>query len=188
MLTVLVAKLYPYMVVFACPCEHKGDDEYVTKRMALWLQGCGVSQFTYMCDQEGALRTMMQGMLANMKASDSWVGAIPEHSAVGESQSNGTAERAVRHVEDMVRCHKAHLEHCIGKTIPVHHPVVSWLVEYVAVLISKYHLTADGTTGYQNLHGQIANERLTQFGENHHFYIPKKRRAKLDLVWSTGIT
>ena len=114
-LTVLVAKLYPFMAVFACPCKHKGDDDYVTKRLALWLQGCGVSNFTYMCEQEGALRTMVQGMLLNMRVEDKWVGAIPEHSAVEESQSNGKAERAVRHVEDMVRCHKAHLEHSIGK-------------------------------------------------------------------------
>ena len=79
------------------------------------------------------MRTMVQGMLGNMRLEDKWVGAIPEHSAVGESQSNGKAERAVRHVEDLVRCHKAHLEDSLGKTIPVHHPVISWLIEYVAV-------------------------------------------------------
>ena len=136
-LTVLVAKLYPLMAVFACPCEHNIDDDSVTKRLARWLQGCGVSSFTYMCDQEGALRTMIQGMLVNMRAEDKWVGDVPEHNAVGESQSNGKAERAVRHVEDLVRCHKAHLEHSIGNSIPVHHPVIAWLVETVAVLISK---------------------------------------------------
>lgn len=152
------------MVVFACPCGHKGDDEYVTKKLALWLQGCGVTQVTDVCDQEGALRTMVQEMLENMKLSDRWVGAIPERNAMGESESSGKAKRAVRHVEDMVRCHKAHLEDPIGKFIPAQHPIISWLVEYVAVPISKYHLTPDGTTCYQNVHGQKAHERLAQVG------------------------
>ena len=52
MLTVLVAKIYPYRAVFACPCNEKGPDEYVTARFAKWILNCGITQCTYLCDQE----------------------------------------------------------------------------------------------------------------------------------------
>ena len=50
-----------------------------------------------------AAATMIDDVLSQIKASGVWVGAVPEHSAVGSSQSNGRAEGSVQMVEDMVR-------------------------------------------------------------------------------------
>ena len=186
-LTVLVAKLYPYSVIFACPCDEKGPDSYVTARFASWVRQCGITQCTYMCDQESALRTMMTATVDQLKVTAEWVGAIPENSAVGESQSNGKAERAIREVEGMVRCFKAELEHRVKVRFPVRHPVMQWLVEYMGVLLSKYHLLKDNTTPYQSLHGQRAQEKIAYFGESVFFFVPKRRRAKLDLCWAEGV-
>ena len=52
-----------------------------------------------MCDQETPINTMMQAALKIVGNSGSWEGAVPEHSAVGESASNGRAESAVRELE-----------------------------------------------------------------------------------------
>ena len=37
------------------------------------------------------------------------------------------------------------------------------------------------------LHGKKANERLAEFGEMVLFFVPRARRAKLDLPWSAGV-
>ena len=118
LLTVLVAKLYPARAIFAVPCDTKGPDHYATYRLTSFLEHSGVHQLTYMCDQESALGTMMKECLKHMKATGEWVGAVPEHSAVGESQSNGRAERSVQQIEDHIRCFKAELEFNIKAKLP----------------------------------------------------------------------
>ena len=89
-----------------------------------------------------------------------WHGAIQENCAVGDYQSNGRAEHAVRHAEDMVKCFKANLEHKVQMRSPIRHPSVQWLVECMGVLISKYHVLADGTTSDEHLDGQTTHEGL----------------------------
>ena len=58
-LTVLVGRTYPSRAIFACPCSAKGPDPYATRRLAAFLRSCGMLNFTYMCGQESALRTMI---------------------------------------------------------------------------------------------------------------------------------
>ena len=144
-MTVLVAKSYPYCLIFACPCDEHGPDNYVTPRFARFIRHRGITQCTFMCDQEGSLRAMMDQTVDNLKVTAQWLGAIPENSAVRESQSNG---RAVREVEGMVKSVKAELEFRTEMRFPVKHPVMQWLVEYVWVVLSKYHVLNDGTTAY----------------------------------------
>ena len=102
-LTVLVGRLYPSRSLFAVPCYQKGADDFVTRRLAAFMRASGVNNFSFMCDQEGALRTMVDSAIALTQGRGEWVGAVPENSAVGESQSNGRAERAVQRLEDLVR-------------------------------------------------------------------------------------
>ena len=90
-----------------------------------------MKQLVYMSDQEGALRKVIEAALVECEKDGEWVGGVPEMSAVGESQSNGRAERAVQTVEDKVRAHKAALEARIQARIPVEHPVMKWLIESV---------------------------------------------------------
>ena len=56
-LCVLVGRLYPSRAMFGAPCSKKGPDGHTTARLASFLRACGVARLTYMCDQEGALRT-----------------------------------------------------------------------------------------------------------------------------------
>ena len=165
-LTVAVGRSYPSRAIFACPCSTKGADPYATRRMAAFFRSCGMTNFTFMCDQESALRVMIDEALHITRGRGEWVGGIPENSPVGESQSNGRAERAVQALEDQVRTLLGELEDRLDVRFKADHAVVSWLVEYAAVLINKYHpVEATGLTAYQHLHGQPAGERLAYFGE-----------------------
>ena len=154
------------MTSVATPCQQKGPDPHATRRLAAFFKICGISQFNYLCDQEGAMRTMMEHAIEVTKARGEWLGAIPENSPVGESRSNGRAERAVQQVEDHVRTHLGELEERIGQPLKPDNPILSWLVEYVAVLLNKYH-PQEGTseTAYQAMHGKEAEERLAYFAE-----------------------
>ena len=162
-MNILVAKLYPHRGIVACPCSEKGPDAYVTAICASWVRQCGIVRCTFMSDQEGAIRAMANETFEILKCTADWAGAVPENSAVGDSQSNGKAERAVRDVEDMLRCGRAELE-CNAETkFPVDHLISQWLVEYAAVALSKHHINGDGKTGYEHLHGQRADEQLACF-------------------------
>ena len=63
--------------------------------------------------------------------------AVPEHSHVGESQSNGASERAVQLVEDLARTLKSALEERIGWTIPATHALMQWLLRHASYLLTK---------------------------------------------------
>ena len=112
------------MAVIATPCDVKGADAYVVDRLSRFFMGCGLAQFVFMCDQESSIETLIQAAIKVAGRDAEWVGAVPEHSAVGESQSNARAERAMQEVEDLLRTMLAALEHRIKARIPSCHPVV----------------------------------------------------------------
>ena len=112
---------------------------------------------------------------------------MPERTHPGESQSNGTAERAVRSIMDMVRTLKHALESRLRARITCSHPLIRWLVGHAAWVLNMYSLGADGHTPYGRLHGVEANERVAEFGERVSYVVPRKMRAKLDAFWRHGV-
>ena len=187
-LTVLIGRAYPSRAMFAVPCHQKGPDEHATKRLASLFRACGMTHFSFMSDQEGAVRTMLDQAVQISKGRGEWVGPVPESSPVGESQSNGRAERAVQQLEDQVRTLLGELEDRIQQSLKPQSPILAWLVEYCAVLLNKYHLHEDlGMTSYEHLHGHAAEEKLAYFGERIYYHVPKRRRSNLDLRWGQGV-
>ena len=57
------------------------------------------------------------------------------------------------------------LEDRLGVGIPCHHPIVAWILEYNAILLTKYQPGIDGLTAYERFRGQPAREKLPEFGE-----------------------
>ena len=89
----------------------------------------------YMSDQETPIGAMMEAALKIVGKTAKWYGAVPENSAVGESQSNGRAESAVNEIEGHVRTLKGALESRIRRRIPTIHPVMRWLIEHSAITL-----------------------------------------------------
>ena len=169
------------------PCDVKGYDEYAVGRLTEFIRNAGVTRMVHMSDQETSLGSMIQASIEKLGGSSTWAGSVREVSAVGESQSNGKAEASVKAVEDHLRVMKGALESRIGARIPSQHPIMKWMVEYSSVLLNKYSVQADGKTTYHALHGKKVSERLVEFGETVMHYLHKKRRAKLDMRWTTGV-
>ena len=112
--------------------------------------------------------------------------AVAEHSHVGDSPSNGMAERAVQTLVDHVRTLKLAFESKIGRRLPAEHPLMAWLVEHASFLLNKYSPGTDGHTAYGRLHGREVKDRIARCGEKVMWFVPAKQRAKLDQRWRYG--
>ena len=208
LVTLLVGKLYPCRRTFACVVDMKGVDGYAIARLAEFIKGSGLTKFVYKTDQENAIKALSEQSVKEADALDASIKSImeeaikrsgrsgshiphstpvPEWSAVGESASNGRAERTVQMVENIVRTGKSALESRLGAKIPCSHPVVNWMVEHYTDVMNKYAINKSGMSAYEELHGRKAAERRMEFGERVFYSTPKKGRAKLDLRWKIGI-
>ena len=67
--------------------------------------------------------------------------------------------------------------------VPQDHPIRHWLIRHAAFVVTKYFPGADNMAGLQRLHGEHSRERITEFGEHLLFFVPSKRRGKLDPLW-----
>ena len=63
MITVLVARVYPYRAIFAVQSDAKGEDMYTVTRLASFIRHCGLERCVYMCDQETPIGAMMEAAL-----------------------------------------------------------------------------------------------------------------------------
>lgn len=206
LLTLLVGRLYPSRSVFACPVDMKGRDPVAIAKLSDFIKANGLTKFVYKCDQERALEALNQSVVGDFampelveeaarrigrSASPVDTGdvriAVPENSAVGESQSNGKAERAVQMVEDQARTIKLALESRIGARIPSNHSLMHWIVVHCADILNKYTVNKSGMSPYEETHGQKAPERRLELGERVFYYTPKKGRTKLDPRWKLGV-
>ena len=105
--TVLAGRLYPTRRTLSLPCLHKGEDARTVARLSEWIRGSGLLKLAYKSDQEKSLKTLLEKAVTKLGREDVLHEAVPEESPVGESASNGKAERAVQDVEDLLRTLKA---------------------------------------------------------------------------------
>ena len=163
---VLVGKLYPSRKVFACVVDSKGADDYATRRMCDIIKESGHANFVYKSDKEHSIIALIDEAVRRPGRAGRHVPpdvpvrrGVLENIAVGESQSNGRAERAVQTVEDLLRTHKLSLESKIKARLPSNHPVLRWLVEHTADILTKYTINSTAQSPCEELHGRKARER-----------------------------
>ena len=89
---------------------------------------------------------------------------------MGDSPSNGVAEQAVGEVKRMIAILKHSLATSIAANIEPQHAVMTWLVEYAGVLITRHRVRADGRTGYEHVRGKKASLPVCGFGEKYYTY------------------
>ena len=93
--TVLVVRVYPFRMLLAIPVSAKGaTDEYAVSRLVDFIKNVGVNQFVHISDQEASLRATFEAAIQRLVVDAQITQAVPEKSAVGESQSNGLAEKS----------------------------------------------------------------------------------------------
>ena len=192
LVTILVGRLYPSRAIFATVCDVKGPEDASISRLADFFKESGVTKVVYKNDQEPAICSMItealkrSGREGDGRPSETIMHMVPEWSAVGESPSNGRAERAVQQVEDMLRTYLHALESKTNQHISSSHDIVRWLVEHVMNMLNRYTINPAGISPYAALHGKRAIERHAEFGEKVFWFVPKRIRSKLSMRWRLG--
>ena len=98
-------------------------------------------------------------------------------------------ERENLTIEGQIRVLKDAFETRIRNRITADHPVLSWLVEFAAVLVNRYEVGHDGKTPYERLRGKQSRLLGLEFGELLHFrrHRAAGKQAKLDESWADGV-
>ena len=126
-----------------------GAEEMIKDIKKLWY-----SEIILKCDGEPALKSVQEEVKRRRPEP-----TILENSPVGDSRSNGAAERAVQAVGEQVRVLRRGLEQRLGVKLSGKHPVMAWLVEHAADLISRFQVGDDGRTAYEMMKGRSASRR-----------------------------
>ena len=113
-------------------------------------------------DQEPAIVDVQRAVIATRGSAPT----IPVDSLVGDSQSNGRVENAIKKVRNMVETIFSSLESKWGIRVTRDHPVYPWMFEWAADLITKYaHMEDLGKTAVQLIRGSKSSRNIAQFGE-----------------------
>ena len=114
---------------------------------------------TLRSDSELAIKYFLS-KVASFRAADTLLESTP----VGDSRSNGLAERAIQSVEKQIRILKLALELNLGSGVGVEHPCFPWLVEHAADIFTKFLVGSDGKTAWERLKGRPYSGTLFEFG------------------------
>lgn len=117
----------------------------------------------------------------------SYVAASPGQSHVGETPSNGLAERAIQQVPRQARCTTLDLEVELGFIIPCGHPIVAWRIGCAPMLLTNYEIGSSDKIAYHRLRGQPVRVRLQEFCDCVWLCVPRKVRASMGPRWRFGI-
>ena len=111
-------------------------------------------------DQQPAIRSLASAVIRERHQDIS-----VEKSPVGEHQSNGVVERAVKSIQGQVRTLKLALESRIGNKVEEHLDIVPWLIRHAAMLLNIGQRGQDGRSAWERVKGRRFNSELPEFGE-----------------------
>ena len=168
---------------YALPSKGVDESEYAARAILRDIEWLGHRALVLRSDQERS----MGAVFARVKA----LREAPTHielSPVGESQSNGRAERAVQALEQQVRVLKLNLEQRLSAEIPATHPAIAWLVQHAAFLVTRLFRRRTGRTSYELVRGRPYSSELVEFGQVV-FYkkLGKPRGGDLSRRWDVGL-
>ena len=111
-------------------------------------------------DGEPAAKALKEEVLKRMPG-----GGFASQPVAHEHESNGTIENGVKLFKGLFRVHLIALEKKIDGHIPIDHPIISWLAEFIGDVVSKYLVGMDGKTAFERLFGKACREEHLEFGE-----------------------
>ena len=175
--------------VWAYAVDSKGaKEEWLVEQVLEDLETIGLKneRIVLKSDQEPAIVEVMKAV---QKGRESDYGSAMDNSRIGDSDSKGTIESAVKSVEGMVRTLKVALEERIGQKVQLSDPVMPWIIRHAGHLITRCWVRPSGKTAYQLIKGRRSNVRLIEFGEAVLFRIPNTKfmPGKVEPKWEDGV-
>ncbi len=188
-LTALVMKETMCDSVWAYALKSKSvtEDPWIAEQIVDDLNtiGMGNHRIIVKTDQEASI-VEMQSEIARRRSD---AGTSLENSKVGDSNSNGKVERAIRDVGNMVRTLKSALTENANMTMNLDMNIVPWMVRHAAYLITRCRVRSCGKTSLQLIKGRKSLTELVPFGKTVMFKIPKTSQAvgSFEERWETGV-
>ena len=131
--------------------------------------GTGKGRTVVKTDQEPAIVDLLKDILRVRTDA----GTALDSSRVGDSDSHGKTERAIRKLKGLIRTLRSGLEAEVGEKINIDSPSIPWLVRHAAYLITRSEVKSDGKTALQKMKGRKTTGVLTSFGETVLFKLPR---------------
>lgn len=164
---------------------HHDESSWLPTRLIQDWYKCGLKDIAIRLktDQEPSM-VSLQRAVQSLRPKE----VIPVNSPVGESESNGRVENAIRRIQEKSRVLRHQLEENMMVKLPDSSPVMAWLIRWAAELLSKYSCGDGGKSPHERLHGDKCTTPLVPFGESV-FYLPLKtmKRDKGDVAKRPGI-
>ena len=113
---------------------------------------------------------------------------VYEESPVGDSNANGSIERANPTIQGQIRAIKDNTERQIGATFGLDSSVLKWQVRHAAWTLTTFHVGSDGKTERQRIRGKPFNQLIAAFGAQILFKPHKTTgpQQKLAVNWMDG--
>ena len=152
--------------------------EWLAQKVVEDIETVGLAQERIITktDQEASIVQLQQEVAKHRKDG----GTALENSRVGDSDSNGKIERAIRDVKGMVRTLRDSIEAKTGKAIRLDDTIVPWIVRHAGYVITRCKVGADGKTSLQRMKGRKTHTPWVPFGESVLFKLPKVPRMPGD--------
>ena len=161
------------------------SDERVARRIANWIDRLGYRRAVIKSDQEPAIEAL-RNEISKLCIAE----LVPEFSPVKDSKSNGLAENAVKESARMIRTLKDQVEGKIGEQLREDEVLMTWIVDYAGMLITRVKKGSDGKTAYQRLKGKSPGKQVAMIGERV-LYMPIRKSSsrlnKLEPKFKYGI-
>ena len=124
------------------------------------LRRTGYKRINLRTDGEAGLVSLMNVVMQQ------WEGeCVPQVSAPGDWKSHGPVENAVKLMKGYVRTIVDSLEHRLQTKLDPEHPIITWVVQYVATTYFRYSQGHDGMTPEQRTTGRQSHQLSAEFGE-----------------------
>jgi len=173
-------------LVFAHMVPKKGHDAQAIKQLAREIKLSGYSRLVLKSDQEPSIKALIEAV-KNERAEDIET-LMQEESPVGEHQSNGEVENAIKSVQAQMRTMRLALQSRYGCKIRADHPIMPWLIKHAALLIDLCKVGEDGRTPFERRKGKRFHRTLPEFGECVWFLKPQSvGKDKLDPRWEQAL-
>ena len=131
-------------------CAHmvpsKGLDPHAIKMIVREVKLSGYSRMILKSDQEPSILALLEAVKRELGEACE---IVPEQSPVGEHQSNGQVENAIRIVQAQVRTMRIGLQSRYRRRIKADHPIMPWLIHHAAFVINICSVGEDGRTPYE---------------------------------------
>ena len=157
------------------PYKGTGEDKFATQLVCEDVEWLGHTRVILKSDNEPALRALVTDALKTLRHQVTQIESVSqETSQEYDSQSSGGTEIGVKLLRGMFKTLKSCLESRIGRGIPLHHPLVPWLVEHAALILCAAARGEDGRTPWERVRGRPFGQLMYYFGESVFYKLPTK--------------